>query len=292
MQDDVREGRHHRRRQRGAAATAGSAQQLCGCSVCPTFLPSPRCTFTGLVAHFNFHRWRQRQQAQLPWPPAGPAMSAPAACAFPLFRDRFLQPLAGGDGSGAPNRGFPASSAPASDPALSPTKAASRMGNLRVLDLRALPRDDGPPTELRARKEKLAHFERQCSRVGDGLYVGAEWVAKSREALAAAGITHVVNCVGFLYPPYFEAELAYQTLYLQGGCSAVNLLDGLLEVARLAWQWNNASQQQRACRQGPPTAAAGRASVTGSALSCRRDTTAAARRHARRGHPVRAVRRV
>ena len=93
------------------------------------------------------------------------------------------------------------------------------MGSLRVLDLRALPaRRRPPPTELRARKEKLAHFERQCSRVADGLYVGAEWVAKSREALADAGITHVVNCVGFLYPPYFEGELAYQTLYLQGGC--------------------------------------------------------------------------
>ena len=150
-----------------------------------------------------------------------PPMSAPATCAFPLFRERFLlQPVAGSDGSAAVAGPLSAPSGPTSDPTLSPTKAASRMGNLRVLDLRALPRDDGPPTELRARKEKLAHFERQCSRVGDGLYVGAEWVAKSREALAAAGITHVVNCVGFLYPPYFEAELAYQTLYLQGACGA------------------------------------------------------------------------
>ena len=144
-------------------------------------------------------------------------MSAPAACAFPLFRERFLlQPLTAGDGAPELSAPLPAPAGPASDPGLSPTKAASRMGNLRVLDLRALPRDDGPPTELRARKEKLAHYERQCSRVGDGLYVGAEWVAKSRQALADAGITHVVNCVGFLYPPYFEAELAYQTLYLQG----------------------------------------------------------------------------
>ena len=102
------------------------------------------------------------------------------------------------------------------DAPLSPSKAATRMGNLRVLDLRTLPRDDGPPTELRARKEKLAHFERQCSRVAEGLYVGAEHVARSREALRAAGITHVVNCVGFLYPPYFEGELQYKTLYLQG----------------------------------------------------------------------------
>lgn len=149
-------------------------------------------------------------------------MSAPAACSFPLFRQRYLlQALdVHANVDAAPGLGGASCpSGPPQDPALSPTKgAAARMGSLRVLDLRALPRDDGPPTELRARKEKLAHFERQCSRVADGLYVGAEWVAKSREALADAGITHVVNCVGFLYPPYFEGELAYQTLYLQGGC--------------------------------------------------------------------------
>ena len=76
--------------------------------------------------------------------------------------------------------------------------------------------DDGPLTELRARKAKLAFFDQQCSWVGDRLYVGSEAVARSRETLAASGITHVVNCVGFLYPPYFEGELAYKTLYLQG----------------------------------------------------------------------------
>lgn len=144
-------------------------------------------------------------------------------CAFPLFRQHYLalQPLACDVNAVQPAASGPAGPAACGDPALSPTKAAARMGSLRVLDLRALPRDDGPPTELRARKEKLAHYERQCSRVAEGLYVGAEWVAKSREALATAGITHVVNCVGFLYPPYFEPELCYQTLYLQGvlGCS-------------------------------------------------------------------------
>jgi hypothetical protein len=90
------------------------------------------------------------------------------------------------------------------------------MNNLRVLDLRTLPRDDGPPTELRARKEKLAYFERQCSRVAEGLYVGAEHVARSRETLRQAGITHIVNCVGFLYPAFFADELSYKVLYLQG----------------------------------------------------------------------------
>lgn len=63
--------------------------------------------------------------------------------------------------------------------------------------LQDLPRDydGGPITEVRARKAKLAFFERQCSWVGDRLYVASEAVARSRDILADAGITHVVNCV-------------------------------------------------------------------------------------------------
>ena len=132
-------------------------------------------------------------------------------CDFPLLRDRFWPP-------GPGDRDSPrVSSAPAS-----PTKEGgasremSRIGHLRTLDLRGLPHADGPPTELRAKKEKLAFFERQCTPIGEGLYLGAEHVARSRETLRDAGITHVVNCVGFLYPAYFEDELAYKTLHLQG----------------------------------------------------------------------------
>lgn len=88
--------------------------------------------------------------------------------------------------------------------------------SLQVLDLQTLPRDDGAPTELRNRKEKLAHYEVQCSHVGGRLYVGGEVVARSLDILRASSITHVINCVGFLYPPYFEHEFIYQTLYLQG----------------------------------------------------------------------------
>jgi hypothetical protein len=107
----------------------------------------------------------------------------------------------------------------------SPKKgAAAKLANLSVLDLGTLPRDDSPPTELRARKEKLAFFERQCSHIDYNLYVGAEYVAKSREVLRDSGITHVVNCVGFLYPPYFEDELQYNTLYLQGKLLTISSL--------------------------------------------------------------------
>jgi hypothetical protein len=90
------------------------------------------------------------------------------------------------------------------------------VGTLRTLDLQSLPRDvDGPPTEIRARKEKLAQFEKDCTHVGGSLFVSGEYVARNWEILSKSGISHVVNCVGFLYPPYFEKELSYLTLYLQ-----------------------------------------------------------------------------
>lgn len=131
-------------------------------------------------------------------------------CDFPLVRDRFWPPAPGEDSLASRKL---VSSAPSS-----PTKeaASGRMGGLRALDLRGLPHAEGPPTELRVKKDKLAFFERQCTPVGEGLYVGAEAVAKSREALREAGIARVVNCVGFLYPAYFEDEMPYKTLHLQG----------------------------------------------------------------------------
>lgn len=128
-------------------------------------------------------------------------------CQFPHLRDRFWS-------NGEDNLlGSGTNSAPSS-----PLKNYDRRGqNLTFLDLKTLSREEGPPTELRARKEKLAYFERRCSRVCEGLYVGAEPVARSREALKECGITHVINCVGFLYPAYFEDDgIAYQVLHLQG----------------------------------------------------------------------------
>ncbi len=84
------------------------------------------------------------------------------------------------------------------------------------LDLTALQREDGPPTELQARREKFSYFERHCSEVAPGLFIGSDAVAKSRKILQDACITHVVNCVGFLYPSYFNDELIYKVLFLQG----------------------------------------------------------------------------
>jgi hypothetical protein len=53
--------------------------------------------------------------------------------------------------------------------------------------------------------------------VADGLYVSGEAVARDRAILAQHNISHVVNCVGALYPEYFKADgIQYKTLWLQG----------------------------------------------------------------------------
>ena len=98
----------------------------------------------------------------------------------------------------------------------SPRKPGQHPKALKALDLRALPRDEGPPTELRARRDKFAYFEQQCSEVDPGLFLGSDAVARNWDTLKEAGITHVVNCVGFIYPAYFENRLRYKVLYLQG----------------------------------------------------------------------------
>ncbi|KAF6252951.1 hypothetical protein COO60DRAFT_1643545 [Scenedesmus sp. NREL 46B-D3] len=55
-----------------------------------------------------------------------------------------------------------------------------------------------------------------CSKVAEGLYVSGAAVAQDRAILAAHGITHVVNCVGALYPEYHKHDgVAYKTLWLQ-----------------------------------------------------------------------------
>ena len=48
-----------------------------------------------------------------------------------------------------------------------------------------------------------------------GVYVSGEGVARNRATLDEHGITHVINCVGFLIPDYFAPDLVYKTLWLQ-----------------------------------------------------------------------------
>lgn len=90
---------------------------------------------------------------------------------------------------------------------------------LPQLDLATLAssKDEPPLSESMIKRNKLALFEKQCSKVCEGLYVSGEAVAKSREALRENGITHVVNCVGAIYPEYWKGDgVEYLTLWLQG----------------------------------------------------------------------------
>lgn len=72
-----------------------------------------------------------------------------------------------------------------------------------------------PPREFEFKKDKLAFFDKECSRVADHIYLGSDAVAKNREILKQNGITHVLNCVGFVCPEYFKKDLVYKTLWLQ-----------------------------------------------------------------------------
>nr|DAD34418.1 TPA_asm: hypothetical protein HUJ06_005058 [Nelumbo nucifera] len=72
-----------------------------------------------------------------------------------------------------------------------------------------------PPREFQLKKDKLAFFDKECSRIADHIYLGSDAVAKNREILRQNGITHVLNCVGFVCPEYFKSDLVYKTLWLQ-----------------------------------------------------------------------------
>ncbi|XP_020108165.1 protein-tyrosine-phosphatase MKP1 [Ananas comosus] len=65
------------------------------------------------------------------------------------------------------------------------------------------------------RKDQIAFFDKECSKVADHIYLGGDSVAKNREILRKNGITHVLNCVGFVCPEYFKSDLVYKTLWLQ-----------------------------------------------------------------------------
>ncbi|OIW05483.1 hypothetical protein TanjilG_12074 [Lupinus angustifolius] len=65
------------------------------------------------------------------------------------------------------------------------------------------------------KRDKIASFDKECSKVADHVYLGGDAVAKDRDILKQNGITHVLNCVGFVCPEYFKADFVYRTLWLQ-----------------------------------------------------------------------------
>ncbi|KVI05680.1 protein-tyrosine-phosphatase MKP1-like [Cynara cardunculus var. scolymus] len=65
------------------------------------------------------------------------------------------------------------------------------------------------------KKDKLAYFDKECSRIIDHVFLGSDSVAKNREVLCRNGITHVLNCVGFVCPEYFKKDFVYRTLWIR-----------------------------------------------------------------------------
>lgn len=74
---------------------------------------------------------------------------------------------------------------------------------------------DLPSIHTQCEKDQIAFFDKECSKVADHIYLGGDSVARNREILKENGITHVLNCVGFVCPEYFKSDLVYKTLWLQ-----------------------------------------------------------------------------
>jgi hypothetical protein len=143
-------------------------------------------------------------------------------CTYPLFHDRFLgatPPFAiPGSPSGRPG-GQVDSDRMHSNGDATTSGVPGGLGPLRMprLDLSAVVSQDAQPTEVGARRYKMATYEKQCSQILDGLYISGEWVAKDLHTLQMNGITHVINCVGAIYEEFFKDTMKYLTLFLRGG---------------------------------------------------------------------------
>ncbi|KAK4758033.1 hypothetical protein SAY87_019334 [Trapa incisa] len=96
-----------------------------------------------------------------------------------------------------------------------PTPSGKNRGGERLkLDISAIQRNPDKNGGL-VKREKIAFFDKECSKVAEHIYLGGDAVAKDRDILKQNGITHVLNCVGFVCPEYFRADFMYMTLWLQ-----------------------------------------------------------------------------
>lgn len=91
---------------------------------------------------------------------------------------------------------------------------ANTGGERLKLDMSAIQRSSERNGGL-VRKDKIAFFDKECSKVAEHIYLGGDAVARDRDILKKNGITHVLNCVGFVCPEYFKSDFVYRTLWLQ-----------------------------------------------------------------------------
>ncbi|KAG8645106.1 hypothetical protein MANES_10G037800v8 [Manihot esculenta] len=94
------------------------------------------------------------------------------------------------------------------------TPSGNKSGERLKLDLSSIHRNSDRNAGL-LRRDRIAFFDKECSKVAEHVYLGGDAVAKDREILKQNGITHVLNCVGFVCPEYFKTNFVYRTLWLQ-----------------------------------------------------------------------------
>lgn len=90
----------------------------------------------------------------------------------------------------------------------------NKSGERLKLDLSTIQRNSDSNGGL-VKRDKIAFFDKKCSKVAEHIYLGGDAVARDRDILKQNGITHVLNCVGFVCPEYFKSEFVYRTLWLQ-----------------------------------------------------------------------------
>ncbi|KAJ8759879.1 hypothetical protein K2173_009980 [Erythroxylum novogranatense] len=95
-----------------------------------------------------------------------------------------------------------------------PTPGGNRTSDRLKLDLSSIQRNPESNGGL-GKKERIAFFDKECSKVAEHVYLGGDAVARDRGILKRNGITHVLNCVGFVCPEYFKGDFVYRTLWLQ-----------------------------------------------------------------------------
>lgn len=87
----------------------------------------------------------------------------------------------------------------------------SKGGERLKLDMSIIQKNSG----LIKRDDKIICFDKACSKVAEHIYLGGEAVARDKSILKEHGITHVLNCIGFICPEYFKTDFVYKTLWLQ-----------------------------------------------------------------------------
>ncbi|KAK6933241.1 Dual specificity phosphatase, catalytic domain [Dillenia turbinata] len=92
---------------------------------------------------------------------------------------------------------------------------SNKNGERLKLDLSKIQRNPDKDFSGLVKRDKIAFFDKECSKVAEHIYLGGDVVAKDRDILKQNGITHVLNCVGFICPEYFKADFVYRTLWLQ-----------------------------------------------------------------------------